>query len=185
MIRLLGLLLALLALVGPDNLRADDIPPAARMFERMRSLTGDWEGTFAWSDGRTGSGPLTANYYLTGNGSALVENLVMDGVPSMTSVYHLDGSDLRVTHYCAARNQPRFKARKIDESAGTVDFAFVDVTNVNPTRRAYVEAIALQLVDGDQVKVRFTFGGGPGMSGVENIQLKRMPPSHVQPEPPK
>ena len=185
MIRVVGLLVALVAFLCPANLPAEDIPPAARMFERMRSLAGDWEGTFAWSDGRSGSGPLTATYYVTGNGSALVENLVMDGVPSMTSVYHLDGSDLRVTHYCAARNQPRFKASKIDESAGTVDFAFVDVTNVNPKRPAYVEAIALQLLDGDRVKVRFTFGGGPGMSGVENIALKRVASGHGQVESPK
>lgn len=185
MVRVLGLLVALLALAYPDTLRADDVPPAARMFERMRGLAGNWEGTFAWSDGRSGSGPLTATYYVTGNGSALVENLVMDGVPSMTSIYHLDGSDLRVTHYCAARNQPRFKASKIDESAGTVDFAFLDVTNVNPKRPAYVEAIALQILEVDRVKVRFTFGGGPGLSGVENIALKRVAPGHGQVGSPK
>ena len=150
---------------------------AARMFDRLRGLAGEWEGTFTWTDGRTGSGPLKATYYLTGFGSALIEDLLMDGKPYMTSIYHLDGPDLRVTHYCAAGNQPRFKAKKIDESAGTIEFTFVDVTNVTPKRPAHVEAIGLELVSADQVKVVFTFGGGPGMSGVEHIALKRTRPA--------
>jgi hypothetical protein len=50
--------------------------------------------------------------YLTGNGSALVESLIMGGVPTMTTVYHLDEADLRMTHYCGAKNQPRLKAAK-------------------------------------------------------------------------
>jgi hypothetical protein len=63
-------------------------------------LAGDWTGTFEWTGGRKDSGKMNATYYLTGNGSAVVENLTIGGLPSMTSVYHLDGSDLRMTHYC-------------------------------------------------------------------------------------
>lgn len=55
-----------------------------RMFDRLKTLTGDWEGTFEWSEGRTGSGTLSVSYSLTGGGSALVENLIMGGVPTMT-----------------------------------------------------------------------------------------------------
>ena len=144
-----------------------------RMFDRLKGLAGDWEGTYQWTDGR--SGQLKANYYLTGNGSALVENLIMGDAASvsMTSIYHLDGPDLRMTHFCAARNQPRFKASKIDESAGTVDFAFVDVTNANPAKPAYVVAASLQLVAQDQLNIKFTFGGNPATKGVESIALRR------------
>jgi len=151
------------------------------MFDRMRALAGDWEGTFAWSEGRTGTGPLQATYYLTGNGSALVENLIMGGAPSMTTIYHLDGADLRMTHYCAARNQPRFKASRIDESAGAIDFAFVDVTNVDSKHPAYVKACSLRLIDADQVALKFTFGDPSKTSGVENIVLKRVHPSKGSP----
>lgn len=72
-----------------------------RMFDRLKTLSGDWEGTFEWSEGRTGSGALSVSYSLTGGGSALIENLIMGGVPTMTTVYHLDGPDLRMTHYTA------------------------------------------------------------------------------------
>ena len=45
--------------------------------ELGKTLAGEWDGTFEWSQGRTGSGNLRVSYYLTGGGSALVENLVM------------------------------------------------------------------------------------------------------------
>src|SRR5690349_10968694 len=75
--------------------------PGPRMFERMKALTGEWEGTYDWSQGRTGGGPLRVSYFVTGAGSALVESLIQGGVTTMTTVYHLDGPQLRMTHYCA------------------------------------------------------------------------------------
>ena len=144
-----------------------------RMFDRLKTLSGDWEGTFEWSEGRTGSGPLSVSYSLTGGGSALVENLIMGGVPTMTTVYRLDGPDLRMTHYCAARNQPRLKAVRIDEAAGVAEFALVDVTNVGPKNPGHVQALYIHVVDADHLNIRFTFGGGPGR-GVENILVKRV-----------
>jgi hypothetical protein len=104
-------------------------------FARIRTLTGEWAGTFAWTGARQDSGTMNATYYLTGNNSAVVENLTMGGVPTMTSVYHLNGGDLRMTHYCAAGNQPRLKAERIDTAQGMVDFSFVDATNLSPKER--------------------------------------------------
>jgi hypothetical protein len=152
--------------------------PVDRMFERLKGLVGDWEGTYEWSQGRAASGQLKASYYLTGNGSALVENLIMEGVPTMTTVYHLDGADLRMTHYCAARNQPRLKASRIDEAAGEIEFSFVDVTNTDPKGPGYVSGFRIQLPQHDQLNLRFTFAGGAGKGPVENIVLKRAGPAH-------
>jgi hypothetical protein len=151
--------------------------PGARIFERMKALAGEWEGTYEWSQGRTGGGPLRVNYFLTGAGSALVESLVQGGVTTMTTVYHLDGADLRMTHYCAARNQPRLKAVKVDEAAGSAEFTLVDVTGVGPKNPGYVEGFLIELLDGDRLHLRFIFGGGPGRSGVENIFVRRIGPA--------
>ena len=65
--------------------------PAAQALERFRGLEGRWTGTFAWSGARSAKGNMDAEYYVTGNGSAVVENLLSDGKPTMTTVYHLDG----------------------------------------------------------------------------------------------
>ena len=167
--------LGVLLLTGAAPADAPD-GPAARMFARLKTLAGEWEGTFEWSQGRTGSGTLRVSYYLTGGGSALVENLVMGGVPTMTTVYHLDGSDLRMTHYCAARNQPRLRAVQFDEAKDSAEFTLVDVTGVGPKNPGHVEAFLVRILDPDRLNLRFTFGGGPGRSGVENILVRRIRP---------
>ena len=154
--------------------------PSDRMFERLRGLAGEWEGTFEWSQGRPG-GKLRAAYYSTGNGSALVENLIMGDAPTMTTIYHLDGPDLRMTHYCAAMNQPRLKATRVDESAGVVEFSFVDITNATAANPAHVEGFVIRLLDAGRLNLSFTFGGGPGKGAVENIMLERIRAAAAQP----
>ena len=66
---------------------------------QIKALIGNWSGTFQWTGGRKDSGPMNATYYVTGNGSAVVENLMNENTPVMTTVYHLDGGDLRMTHF--------------------------------------------------------------------------------------
>ena len=118
-------------------LSAEEIE-SSKALSQIKALIGNWSGTFQWTGGHSDSGSMNATYYLTGNGSAVVENLMNEKTPVMTSVYHLDGGDLRMTHFCGAQNQPRLKARRIDLHHGAIDFEFVDATNLRspdaPTR---------------------------------------------------
>ncbi len=146
----------------------------AAAFERLSALVGDWSGSLEWSGARSGSGALKATYYATGNGSAIVENLIMGGVlPTMTSVYHLDGADLRMTHYCAARNQPRLKANKIDNAQGIVDFSFVDATNLSSPDAPHVYGLEMRFLDADHIILTFLYEAG-GKQSKERIDLKRV-----------
>jgi hypothetical protein len=145
----------------------------ANMFVRLKSLAGDWKGTFEWSGARTGTGAMNASYYLTGGGSALVENLISDGTPVMTSVYHLDGPGLRMTHYCAAQNQPRLKAERIDSAQGAIDFGFVDITNLKSADAPHVHGLELRLIDPSHITVTFLFQSG-GKESRERIALDRV-----------
>jgi hypothetical protein len=140
--------------------------------EKLRALTGDWEGTFEWTGARDGSGVMNASYSLTGNRSAVVENLISNGTTAMTSIYHLDGSDLRVTHYCAAQNQPRLRASHIDIAQGTMDFAFVDITNLRAPDAPHVAGIELRWLTADHINLTFLFDAGDKHSR-ERIDLKR------------
>ena len=150
--------------------------PAAAALARIAALAGDWAGTAEWTGARTGSYSLKARYYMTGMGSAVVEDLISEnGVPSMSSVYHLDGADLRMTHYCGTRNQPRLKASKIDSAAGAVDFAFVDVTNLVSPDAPHVTGLELRFGDEDHFTMTFLFEGG-GKSSRERISLQRARP---------
>jgi len=143
------------------------------MFAQLKSLAGDWKGTFEWTGARTGTGAMNASYYLTGGGSALVENLISDGAPVMTSVYHLDGPALRMTHYCAAQNQPRLKAARIDSAQGAIDFGIVDITNLKSADAPHVHRLELRLVDPNHITVTFLFQSG-GKESRERIALDRV-----------
>ena len=52
-------------------------------FDKLRALNGDWQGTVAWSEQQPSE--VGAHYYITGDGSAVVEDLSN----GMTSVDHL------------------------------------------------------------------------------------------------
>lgn len=147
--------------------------PAAEAFSKITALEGEWSGTLEWTGARQDKGTLRANYYVTGVGSAVVENLIMNEKPGMTTVYHLDGADLRMTQYCAAHNQPRLKASKIDNEHGAMDFAFVDATNLPSPDAPHVIALELRLIDKDHITLAFLFDAR-GKQSREFIDLHRV-----------
>jgi len=146
---------------------------ASTALARIRALAGEWEGPFEWTGARTDSGTMHVSYYPTGYGSAVVENLSSGGDPSMTTVYHLDGADLRMTHFCGAQNQPRLKASRIDLAQGAVDFSFVDITNLKSPDAPHVYGCELRFLDADHFTLTFLFENGAQKSR-ERITLKRL-----------
>ena len=158
--------------IGAVGLADAPESPASVALARLRTLAGNWQGSLQWTGARTGSGRMDATYYLTGNGSAIVENLTVDGVPSMTSVYHLDGADLRMTHYCGAQNQPRLKARRIDLDRGILEFSFVDITNAPSPDAPHVHGLEIRFLDADHVTLTFLFTSA-GKESREHIDLRR------------
>ena len=60
---------------------------------------------------------------------------------AMGSVYHLDGADLRVTHYCAAQNQPRLRATSFGTDNSDIRFSFVDITNLRSPSDGHVSGL--------------------------------------------
>ena len=135
-------------------------------FDKLRGLSGDWEGTVAWS----GQPPerVGAHYYPTGNGSAVVENLTND----MTSVYYLDGTDLRMTHFCAAQNQPRLKATAFGRNNGSITFSFVDITNLRSPSAGHVQGLDVEFLAPDHITLQFHFVAD-GKERDELVDLRR------------
>src|SRR5712672_3470407 len=137
---------------------------SSRALGQIKALIGNWSGKFQWTGGRNDSGSMNATYYVTGNGSAVVENLINESTPVMTSVYHLDGLDLRMTHFCGAQNQPRLKAHRIDLDHGAIDFEFVDAPHVH--------GLEIRLIDSNHLTLTFLFQSG-SVESREEINLKR------------
>jgi hypothetical protein len=90
----------------------------------------------------------------------------------MTSVYHLDGADLRLTHFCGAQNQPRLKASAIDPESGQITFSFVDITNLSSPTAGHVQGLEVRFLAADHITLRFRFTGD-GKESDELVDLKR------------
>lgn len=171
--------IALSFCVSGQIARGADATPADRLFARLKTLAGEWEGRYEWTGQRTGGGELRVVYRVTGGGSAVVEDLIMGGKPTMTSVYHVDGGELRMTHYCAAQNQPRLRSTHIDEATASAEFGFVDITPAGAAAGGHVHGFFIQLLGGDRLNLRFTFTGSKGDS-VENILVRRAAPAKAR-----
>ena len=147
---------------------------AVETFNSMKQLVGNWQGSFKWTGIKSAQGELKAEYYLTGYGTSLVENLISpDGAVAMSSVYHLDSESLRMTHYCAANNHPRFVASNLGESKDRLDFDFVDITNLKNPGPGHVNGVQLEFVDEDHLNIIFEFTSNKGES-IETIWLERI-----------
>ena len=72
------------------------------------------------------------------------------------TVYHRDGKDLVMTHYCAARNQPTLKAAgKIEKKA--LSFTCAGVRNVASHDEGHMHALTLTFVDDGKIKQAWSF----------------------------
>jgi hypothetical protein len=72
----------------------------------------------------------------------------------MVSVYYDNKGKLTMTHYCALRNQPRMKLQNAD--AQNLRFVFVDGSNIDPMKDAYMHSLTISFVDKDHIIQKWT-----------------------------
>jgi hypothetical protein len=131
-------------LAAPQGaVRAAEPDPGAA-FARLKALAGDWEGHVTKPDGPK----ARVEFRLAGNASAVVERLFPGTDHEMVSIYHLDGPDLVMTHYCAMANQPRMKLVG-GGAEGPLVFDFVDGANVDPKTTTHMHSGRLTIRDRD------------------------------------
>ncbi len=155
-------LLVVLALAGASSHAAGGPNgDSATFFERMKQLEGEWRGH--WEPGGIST---TVRYTVTGNGSALVEEYVLEGESrtTMATVYHLDGDRLMLTHYCSIKNQPRMVAAGSFGDQNSATFEFLDITN--HSEGGYSRRLELSLIDADRTSVHYTGSRTGRRSGV-------------------
>lgn len=79
-------------------------------------------------------------------GSVVLEDMFPGTPHEMVNMYHMDGSRLVLTHYCAAGNQPRMRFEKTGRS-GELRFAFDGGTNFDPARDDHMHEVTIRLGD--------------------------------------
>jgi hypothetical protein len=123
-------------------------------WEKMKSLVGAWQGT---AEGR----PVSVTYALVSNGTALMETLDGGHDASMITMYTPDGATILAAHYCSAGNQPRMRA-KASADGKSLDFQFVDVSNVAGSTGEVMQRLVVTFVNADHFQQQWTSRGKDG-----------------------
>jgi len=122
--------------------------PTSAPLERFKTLAGEW---VAAEDGdMVKKGDLVARYAVTASGSAVVETVFPGSEHEMVTVYHADGPDLVLTHFCMEGNQPRMRARGAQGSR--IEFAYDGGTNIDPKRDRHMHSATFDLVSPDEIR---------------------------------
>jgi len=122
--------------------------PTSAALERFKTLAGEW---VAAEDGdMVKKGDLVARYAVTASGSAVVETVFPGSEHEMVTVYHADGPDLVLTHYCMEGNQPRMRARGAQGSR--FEFAYDGGTNIDPRRDRHMHSATFDLASANEIR---------------------------------
>jgi hypothetical protein len=145
---LLLLALAVTARAGDKDEPKTPPPPKHPALEQLKKLSGEWVALDA--EGKPTAQVVTV-FRVTAAGSAVHETLFPGTAHEMVTVYHLDGKDLVLTHYCAMGNQPHLK---YDPSSPdkTLRFQFAGGTNLNPEKDMHMHEGSITLTDDDHVE---------------------------------
>ena len=140
--------------------------------DTLASLAGEWELVSA--DGTTGPGAV---FSVTAGGTALREIMFPGHGHEMTNLYHMDGSRVVCTHYCAAGNQPRMVASALTQTGEgpTLDFAFDSVSNYTDAQDHYMGALKLVIESENSIRQEWTSldaDGKPAGTVVFNLKRK-------------
>jgi hypothetical protein len=139
-------------------------PAPKEAFEQLKKLVGTWEGTGEDAD-------LKVIYKLTGAGTALIETQMPGSPMEMVSVYHMDGPDLIMTHYCAAGNQPTMKY-KPGKDAKSLDFDFLKGSNMKP-EDMHIHAARIRILSADSLESDWIGYANGKEAGTVTFKLKR------------
>jgi hypothetical protein len=182
--RVLALLSALalspLALTASDEPASGTASPdkvvydASSAFEFLKTLSGEWERANAGEHAGHGAATTKPSTFRVSAAGSNVISVIYPGDPNeMTNVFHRDGDDLLLTHYCALQNAPVMKFVK-SEVPGEIRFAFQGGTNFDPNVDAHVHEGVFRVKDANTIESAFvTFANGkPGPGTNTTIRRK-------------
>ena len=137
-------------------------------FEKFKALAGDWVTT-AKGDAPPGA---KVNYRVSSAGSAVVETIFAGTPMEMTTVYFLDHGHLRLTHYCALKNQPSMAALP-ETSPNAVEFDLVSLGNGDAATDQHMHHAVFEFDASDHLVSRWTHWAGGKAGEVIAMDLVR------------
>ena len=157
---------------GAADTAAKAGPDGKAALERLKQLSGEWRGQ---ASAEKGGMPTSVVYAVTAGGSTVTERLFPGTDHEMLTVYHLDGADLVLTHYCAMANQPRMR---LVSATGTdpveLTFDFAGGANVDPAKDAHMHAGRLVLRGADKLDAEWAVYDKGKQIGANKFALERV-----------
>src|SRR5262249_37912539 len=115
----------------------------SQRFEALKTLAGDW--VVIGKDGKP-TDKVVSSIRVTSAGNTVQETLFPSSDHEMVTMYHLDGEDLVLTHYCMLGNQPRMLAEP-GSDVNRIVFKFTGGTNLKSNDEHHMHQATL-LIDG-------------------------------------
>jgi hypothetical protein len=146
--------------------------------ERLKTLAGVWRGHVISADGPAAE----LRYGVTAGGNTVEEKLFPGTEHEMVTMYHLEGGDLVLTHYCAMGNQPRMKLVK---ASGTdplqLQFDFTGGANVDPAKDMHMHAGTITLRGADRLEAEWAVYDKGKQTGANRFFMDRVPAVAARP----
>lgn len=140
---------------------------AKSAFEYLKSLAGDWQklGNEKDHDGSA------VSFRVTAAGSTVIQTYGPGQPHEMISVYHLDGDQLLMTHYCSLKNAPKMKFEKTGRP-GEIKWAFNGGTNFDPQVDAHAHEGLLRAKGPDAYEAT-AIGWAGGKAGTPRVSVMK------------
>jgi hypothetical protein len=134
------------ALCVSGAVKADEktVSVNAQRFEAIKSLAGDWVEV---KNGKP-TDKVVSSIRVTAGGNTVQETLFPGSEHEMVTMYHLDGADLVLTHYCMLGNQPRMKAEPGND-VNKIAFKFAGITNLKAPEDQHIHDATIAIQDKD------------------------------------
>lgn len=115
--------------------------------DRLKLLKGTWnvKDSAGQADGQT--------TFTVGGGNTVREVMFPGTTHEMTNMYHMDGSSIVCTHYCAMGNQPRMVANGADGQS--INFKLDRVSNLRAPDEQYMGEMTLTFKDPNTIEQRW------------------------------
>ena len=154
---------------GPGLARPEALDIARAQFQRFVDLEGDWR--VVGGDHALGASHL---YRTVASGSAVVETAFPGDDHEMITVFHLDGPNLVLTHYCAAGNQPHMVAEASE--GNEISFLFVSAANLLTPEDGHMHDARFTFLNENRFTTTWSFWEGGQQSGEPMVmEIERIP----------
>ena len=120
----------------------------SQRFETLKKLAGDW--VEIGPDSKP-TDKIVSSIRVTSGGNTVQETLFPGSDHEMVTMYHLDGEDLVLTHYCMLGNQPRMRAEP-GTDVNRIVFKFSGATNLRSNDEQHMHQAALSIEGKDRYK---------------------------------